>query len=148
MPRVARLEHAQALVRFLMRACGGTCLLTMVCGLVASVVGTLVPLLCRPELHAVVPIFYLLSASMLLLILQCPFEVACHSLLRPQWVMLAWVLRALSIALLGLALVPSKGAAGMALAQLAGTVLAFLALGVFVVAQTQQALRRHTKIGS
>lgn len=145
LPRGARVGHVQALPRFLVRACGSACLLAMACVLVACAVGTLVPLLLRPALHAVVPIFYLLSASMLLLILQCPFEVACHYLLRPQWVVLAWALRAISISLLGLALAPAKGAAGMVLAQLAGTALAFLALVVLVVTQMRPALRRHAK---
>jgi O-antigen/teichoic acid export membrane protein len=145
LPRGARVEHVQALPRFLTRACSLAGLLAMAGVLVAGVLGMLVPRLLRPELHAVLPIFYLLSASMLLLILQCPFEVACHYLLRPQLVVVAWVLRATSIGLLALALAPARGAVGMGLAQLGGTALASLTLVVFVVAQIRTAPRRQAE---
>jgi O-antigen/teichoic acid export membrane protein len=91
----------------------------------------------------VVPIFYLLAASMLLHILQCPFEVACHYLLCPQLVMVVGVLRAISIILFGLALAPARGAAGVGLAQLGGTALACLTLVVLVVVQLRTELRRQ-----
>ena len=144
LPRGARVEHVRALPRFLMRACSIAGMLTIAGILVAGVIGTLVPRFLRPELHTVVPIFYLLSASMLLLILQCPFEVACHYLLRPQLVVVAWGLRAISIGLLGLALAPARGIAGVGLAQLGGTALACLTLIVLVVVQMGTVLRGQT----
>ena len=57
--------------------------------------------------------------------------------------MVTWVLRAISIGLLGLALAPARGAAGVGLAQLGGTALASLTLVVLVVAQLRTALRRQ-----
>lgn len=141
LPRSARVEHVRALPRFVRRASILASMLAMAGVLTMFVIGTLVPWLLRPELHAVVPIFYLLSASMLLLILQCPFEAACHYLLRPQLVVVAWALRALSMSLLGLALAPVQDALGVALAQLVGTALASLGLIVMVIVQMRSALR-------
>jgi O-antigen/teichoic acid export membrane protein len=143
LPYGARVEHARALPRFLGRACSLAGMLVMAGVLVTGVIGSLVPWLLRPELHMVVPIFYLLAASMLLHILQCPFEVACHYLLCPQLVMVVGVLRAISIILFGLALAPARGAAGVGLAQLGGTALACLTLVVLVVVQLRTELRRQ-----
>jgi O-antigen/teichoic acid export membrane protein len=141
LPRGARVEHVHALPRFLGRACSLACMLAVAGILVTGLIGRLVPWLLRSELHGVVPIFYWLSASMLLLILQCPFEVACHSLLHPQLVVLTWALRAVSMVLFSLALTPTKGAVGVALAQLAGTALASLTLLGLVLVQMRSALR-------
>jgi O-antigen/teichoic acid export membrane protein len=141
LPRGARVEHIHALPRFLGRACSLAGMLVVAGILVAGLIGRLVPGLVRPELHGAVPIFYLLSASMLLLILQCPFEVACHYLLCPQLVVLTWTLRAISIVLFSMALMPTKGAMGVALAQLAGTALASLTLIGLVLVQMRSALR-------
>jgi O-antigen/teichoic acid export membrane protein len=141
LPRGARVEHIHALPRFLGRACSLAGMLAVAGILVAGLIGRLVPWLLRPELHGVVPIFYWLSASMLLLILQCPFEVACHYLLHPQLVVLTWTLRAISIVLFSIVLMPTKGAMGVALAQLAGTALASLTLLGLVLVQMRSALR-------
>ena len=141
LPRGVRVKQVQALPRFLLRACSMAGLLAMASLLVAGLLGTLVPRLLRPELHAAVPIFYLLSASMLLLILQCPFEAACHYLLHPQLVVVAWVLRALGISLLSVVLAPANGMVGVALAQLGGTALASMALIGLVLVQMRSALR-------
>jgi hypothetical protein len=54
---------------------------------------------------------------------------------------LTWTLRAISIVLFSIVLMPTKGAMGVALAQLAGTALASLTLLGLVLVQMRSALR-------
>jgi hypothetical protein len=74
---------------------------------------------------------------MLLLILQSPFEAACQYLLRPGLVVFVWVVRVLCTALLGLALAPTRGAMGLALAQTGASAIGL----IVIVSSTLIALR-------
>ena len=68
-----------------------------------------------------VPIFVLLSASMVLLVFQAPLVAACQYLLKPHLITLGWVLRVIFIGIAGLILAPQMGAIGAAIAQLIGS---------------------------
>lgn len=132
-PRAARIESLTALPSFLARTSGAALALSLGCIPIALVIGLMIPRLLRPELQGIAPVFYYLSASMLLLLWQTPLMVACHYLLRPELVTVNQVVRVICVAGLALALAPAKGAAGMAVAQLGGTMLASIVLGVQVI---------------
>jgi O-antigen/teichoic acid export membrane protein len=142
LPRVARVENLSALPWFLARAFGGALVLVVCCIPIAATIGAIVTKMLNPELHEVTPIFYCLSASMLLLVCQSPLEATCYYLLRPQLVLLGWMLRAICVGGLALILAPGRGAWGTAVAQLGGTALVLVAFALCVVA----ALWRHAKI--
>jgi len=91
MPQVARLPSLRSLRAFFARAFGTALVLALGSVPVALAIGWLVARVLRPELQEVVPIFYCLSASMVVLIFQGPLEAACHYLLRPELVTVGWV---------------------------------------------------------
>jgi O-antigen/teichoic acid export membrane protein len=124
--RVARHEGREQISSFLSGSLGtGTVL--VVAGVPATLAaGWLLRTLIRPDLPQLVPIFYVLAASMLVLIWQAPLAAICHYLLRPELILAAGLLRVAAIAAFGLALAPTRGASGAAAAQLAGTGVALL----------------------
>lgn len=130
--RVVRLESIKLMPRFLARALGVALAVVLACVPLIVAAGSLIPWFIPPELRGAVPIFYLLSASMLLLILQCPFNVVCLYLLRPHLLMSVLALRVVLIGALGLSLAPSGGAMGAAAAQFGGTALALATLAVLI----------------
>jgi O-antigen/teichoic acid export membrane protein len=139
LPRIARVKSLNALPSFLARAFGGALGLALGGIPIAAAIGAIVTRMLNPELHDVTPIFYCLSASMLLLVCQSPLEAACHYLLRPQLGMFSWTLRVIYVGGLALMLVPSRGAWGAAVAQLVGTTLALLSLAVLVMSAMRSA---------
>ncbi len=143
-PRAARLEGLDALPSFLIRTSGAALALSLGCVPVAMVIGSVIIDLLRPELRGIAPVFYCLSASMLLLLWQTPLMVVCQYLLRPHLVTVNQVLRVLCVAGLALPLAPARGAVGMAIAQLAGTTLAAIVLGVQVILAVRAAGKAET----
>lgn len=139
LPRIARVESLNALPSFLVRAFGGALILALGGIPVAVAIGWMVARLLNPELHNVTPVFYCLSASMLLLVCQAPLEAACHYLLRPQLALFGWVLRVICAGGLTLTLAPGRGAWGAAVAQLGGTAVGLMAFAVCVIAALRAA---------
>jgi len=138
--RVRSVEHLKDLPRFIKRAVAAALILTLACVPIIFVVASLMPWLLGPEWHEVVPIFFYLSASMVLLIFQAPLVAACHYLLKPQLITLGWVIRAILIGVGGLILAPQMGATGVAIAQLIGAVLALLILSWSVAGSMRSAM--------
>lgn len=97
------------------------------------------PRLLRTELHSVVPIFYWVGASFLLLIFLCPLKLACHYLLRPHFLLIGASLRVVLVAILGSILAAEMGAMGMAIAQLAGTAISILVLALLLAGSLRSA---------
>jgi O-antigen/teichoic acid export membrane protein len=131
-PRISHVESLGALKRFLRNSLAATLAVIIACVPVVFTVGILVPQFLRAELHAVVPVFYLVAASFVLLIFECPLKPACHYLLRPQFLFTGTALRVALMAGLGFILAPRAGAMGMAYAQLAGTAASLIILALLV----------------
>jgi O-antigen/teichoic acid export membrane protein len=137
--RVRSLGHIRDIYPFITRAMAGALILMLACAPVVFVVARWLPWFLGPEWHQDVPIFIYLSASMVLLILQAPLSAACHYLLRPHLITVAWVLRAVLIGVVGLILAPPKGAIGAAIAQLVGSALALILLAWLVISSLRSA---------
>lgn len=131
-PRISHVESLSALRRFLRNSLAATLAVIVACVPVGLAVGIFVPQFLRAELHAVVPVFYLVAASFVLLIFECPLKPACHYLLRPQFLFIGTVLRVLLMTILGFILAPGAGAMGMASAQLMGTAISLIILALLV----------------
>jgi O-antigen/teichoic acid export membrane protein len=140
LPRMARLKTPKELQRFLARALGGGLVIAITCVPVVMAMGMILPKLLRPELQAMSATFYLLAVSMLLLIVQGPLECTCIYLLRPDLMVLGWMLRVLCAVLLGVALANRWGAMGAAVAQLGAAVAALVVFVAFVGLQTRAGL--------
>lgn len=130
--RIRAVEHIGDVPRFMKRAVAAAIVLMLACIPIVFVVAALVPWFLGPEWREV-PIFVLLSASMILLILQAPLVAACQYLLKPKLITLGWVLRVIFIGVAGLILAPQMGAIGAAIGQLIGSALALLVLGWLVI---------------
>jgi O-antigen/teichoic acid export membrane protein len=126
--RVRSVQYVKEIPRFIKRAFAAAFIMALACVPVVFVIATLVPWLLGPEWHAAVPIFLYLSAAMVLLIFQAPLVATCHYLLKPRWITFSWVIQAAIILVVGLLLSPHMGARGAAIAQLSGSVLAFVLL--------------------
>jgi O-antigen/teichoic acid export membrane protein len=138
-PRVAQVESLQALARFLRNTLVATIGVIAACLPIGLGIGVLVPRLLRTELHSVVPIFYLVGAAFLLLILLCPLKLACHYLLRPHFLLIGASLRVVLVAVFGSILAAGLGAMGMAIAQLAGTAISILVLALLFAGSLRSA---------
>lgn len=138
--RIRAVEHIKALPRFITRALTAALILILACVPVVFAVATLMRWYLGSEWLEVVPIFVYLAASMVLLILQAPFEAACHYFLRPQLVTLGWVMRAVLVGIAGLILAPQFGAIGVAIAQLIGSALALFVLISFLAGSLRSAI--------
>jgi O-antigen/teichoic acid export membrane protein len=143
LPRSAHVTSLNALPGFLWRASGGAIALILVCVPLVLLIGKLSVWLLRPELQAVESVFYCLAAAQLLLILQCPLVAACHYLLKPHVISLAWTIRVMGIGALGWAFAPERGAMGAALAQLGGTIFALISLIALFAFELHAAQRSH-----
>ena len=130
--RIGSVRNLGDLPSFLTRAFGASLVLVGGCVPVVLGIAVLVPWLLRPELSSVVPIFYYLAASTVLLIFQAPLEVASHYLMRPQLISIVWLMRAVFIAVPGFILAPTKGVIGAAIAQLIGSAVALFVLAAAV----------------
>lgn len=130
--RIGSVTNVQNLPFFLTRAFGASLVLVAACVPVVIGIAVLVPWLLRPELSEVVPIFYYLAGSTILLIFQAPLEVASHYLMRPQLISIVWLMRAVFIAVPGLILAPTMGVIGAAIAQLIGSTIALFVLAAAV----------------
>jgi len=153
---LARIQTVatNALTQFVKRAFLGSIALTILCIPVILVLVVLLPHLLQPELSNTAVVFFLLSASMALLILQSPLEISSHYLLRPKLVSFGWAMRAVLIGAAGLFLAPGFGAKGAATAQLVGSLLATLVFAAVVSGairsrnQTDTSTgRRHYQLG-
>lgn len=132
-PRMARLVTAEELRSFLPRALGAALAIVTACVPIVIAMGIMLPRILPPEFAGMSPTFYLLSASMLLLIVQSPFQNACVQQLRPHLVVIGWMLRVLIAGLLCVALAGRWGALGAAVAQLSAAILALVAFAVFAI---------------
>ncbi len=142
--RIGSVKNIHDLPRFMKRAFGASFTLSIACVPLVVGVAVLVPWLLRPELSEVIPIFYYLAASTILLIHQAPLEVASHYLLRPQLVSFVWLMRAVLIAIPGFMLASAMGVRGAAIAQLIGSGLALFVLAALV----HRAFRRAAEAAS
>ena len=138
--RVRAIEDVKEIPRFMKRATAAALVLVLGCVPIVFVVVALMPLFLDPEWHEV-PIFFYLSASMLLLIFQAPLVAVCQYLLKPHLITLGWVMRAIFIGIAGIMLAPQTGALGAAIAQLIGTVLALFVLSWLVVSSLRAAMK-------
>ncbi len=137
--RIRAVEHVRDVPRFMRRATAAALVLMLACVPIVVVIATLMPWFLHPDWHEV-PIFVLLSASMILLVLQAPLVAACQYLLKPKLITLGWVLRAVFIGAAGLILAPQTGAMGAAIAQLIGSALALFVLTWLVVNSLRTAM--------
>jgi O-antigen/teichoic acid export membrane protein len=137
--KVRSIEHLKDLSPFIRRSMAGALILMVACVPVVFVAARVLVWF-GPEWRQDVSIFVYLSASMVLLILQAPLSAACHYLLKPHLITLAWVVRAVLIGIVGLILAPTMGAIGAAIAQLIGAALALILLAWLVVSSLRSAL--------
>lgn len=137
--RIRAFEHVSDVPRFMKLAMAAALVLTFACIPIIFVIAALMPWLLGPEWREV-PIFVLLSASMVLLIFQAPLVAACQYLLKPHLITLGWVLRVIFIGIAGLTLAPQMGAIGAAIAQLIGSAIALLVLSWLVVNSLRTAI--------
>lgn len=137
--RIRTVESLNEFSRFITRAFGGALILMTACVPIAFAIAILMPRFLGAEWLEVVPIFAYLAASMVLLILQAPLVAACHYFLRPQFVTFGWVLRTVLIAVAGVILAQQMGATGVAIAQLIGSAIAILVLGLLVAGSVRSA---------
>jgi O-antigen/teichoic acid export membrane protein len=144
LPRIARVKSVYALPSFIARAFAGAAILALGSLPVALAIGAIVTRMLNPELRDIAPIFYCLSASMLLLVFQCPLEAACKYLMRPELLTFGWALRSICIGGLALMLAPSQGAWGAAVAQLCGTTVASMVFAVCVLTALRAAQKAKT----
>lgn len=133
LPRAARVESRTELLMFVRGAYGAAFLLILCSSILCWGIGRFLAHVLKPEMLDVIPVFYVLALSMIVLFLQAPLEAVTHYALRPQLVTLAWAVRALSIALLALVWAPDQGAPGMAYAQLGGSVTGLAVLSFALV---------------
>ena len=137
--RVRAVEHVKDIPRFMRRAIAAALVLMLACVPIVFGIVVLMQWFLHPDWHEV-PIFILLSASMILLVLQAPLVAACQYLLKPKLITLGWVLRAIFIGVAGLILAPQTGATGAAIAQLIGSALALFVLTWLVVNSLRTAM--------
>ncbi|MDQ3818991.1 MAG: hypothetical protein M3362_15125 [Acidobacteriota bacterium] len=138
-PRIAHVENLHSLRSFLRNSLAATLAVIVACVPAVVAVGIIVPKFLRAELLASIPIFYVVAASLLLLIFECPLKPACHYLLRPQFLFISTALRVLLMVILGFVLTSTKGAMGMANAQLFATALSLIILALLVAASFRRA---------
>ena len=137
--RIRAVEHIEDVPRFMKRATAAALILALACIPIVFVIAALMPWLVGPEWRGV-PIFVLLSASMVLLIFQAPLVATCQYLLKPHLITLGWLLRVIFIGIAGLLLAPQLGAIGAASAQLIGSAVALVVLGWLVVSSLRTAM--------
>ena len=140
-PRIAHVESLQSLKSFLRNSLVATLAVIVACVPVALAVGIIVPKFLRAELQAAVPNFYIVAASFLLLIFECPLKPACHYLLRPQFLFISTALRVALMVILGFILAPRMGAMGMADAQFIATAISLIILALLVAVSLRSANR-------
>jgi O-antigen/teichoic acid export membrane protein len=126
--RVRSVEHISALSSFLTRASFSAGLLIVACVPVGFALARLLPWFLGAEWQGFAAVFVYLAAAMASLIIQAPFEAACHYLLKPQLISFAWLTRAAMVAIAGLLLAPRLGARGAAIAQMLGFALGLVVL--------------------
>ena len=137
--RIRAVEHISDVPRFVRRAMAAALVLVLACIPIIFVIAALMPWVLGPEWREV-PIFVILSASMVLLIFQAPLVAVCQYLLKPHLITLGWVMRAIFIGIAGLIIAPQMGAIGAAIAQLIGAALALVVLGWVVVSSLRTAM--------
>jgi O-antigen/teichoic acid export membrane protein len=128
--KIGRIGSVDRLPTFLLKAFGISSVVVLSCVPIALAIGKLAPYVLKEQLWPAMPTFFWLSAAMLVLMLQAPFQAACHYLIRPNFIAVGWCIRIVAIALLGWRAAPSYGAAGVAAAQFGG---ALVGLGSFAV---------------
>jgi len=133
LPRITQLDKPSELPKFLARSLAGALVIVVSCLPLILAIGIIAPQLLKPELHSMSSTFYLLAASMLVLIMQGSLECACIYLLRPHLMLIGWLARVLCALIVGLTLAPQSGALGMAAAQLIAAVMTLFLFAVFVV---------------
>lgn len=142
--RIVRIASPQALRQFVLRSAAAAVALSLASVPIVGIIGVIIPHLVGEEYAGVETVFFLLAASMLVLVLQAPLEAACHALLRPHLVLLGWGLRVIAFAVLMWRAGPDSGPVGAAFAQLsgglvaAGVLLALVVKGLWQVGRGQQ----------
>jgi O-antigen/teichoic acid export membrane protein len=130
LPRATAVTSRTELSRFLRHSLAAAVGLVVICVPAAIVIGEVAPRFLSDHLHAFQGPFYLISAAMLLLVLEAPLAAAAHALSRPRLLSLELAVRVIAVGLIGVILVKDYGANGAAMAQLVGTGLALLLLVV------------------
>jgi O-antigen/teichoic acid export membrane protein len=133
LPRAVQVRDRQGVARFLRRSFAVVSALAAACLVLVGAVVLLVEVWLGPGHRAALPVFLLLSATLILLLFQCPFEAISHVLLRPDLLATSWLARAALVAIGGIILVPQAGAMGAATAQLIGTVAMLVPLPMIVL---------------
>lgn len=131
--RIARLESAKEIPGFVATWLGVGLALAVACIPIALGMGVIIPRFLPPGFATMAKPLYLLSASMLILLIQSPLQSACVYLLRPHLVVFGWVIRVLVAAVLTVALARGWGALGAATAQLFASLASWIAFAVFVI---------------
>jgi O-antigen/teichoic acid export membrane protein len=139
--RIRSVEHVRGIPRFLKQSLVAGLILILACVPLVLFVAKLLPWFLGPEWLEVVPVFLLLGASMLLLILQAPLEAACHYLMKPHLVTAGWLMRAILVGGVGLMLAPELKAIGVAIGQMLGAALALVLFSYIVASALQSATR-------
>jgi O-antigen/teichoic acid export membrane protein len=142
--RIARVKRLSELPSFLLGAFGGALMLALCCVPVAITIEVIVTRILDLELGDFVPVFYCLSASILLLVCQCPLEATCKYLLRPQLLTFERILRVICVGGLALMLARRWGAWGAAVAQLGGTAMVLVAFATCVIVALRAARKAET----
>jgi O-antigen/teichoic acid export membrane protein len=137
--RIVRIGCRDQLPGFLLKASGASVLVSLSCVPAALAIGKIAPYVLKQPLWASIPAFFWLTAAMLVLILQAPFQAACHYLMRPNFVAIGWIVRIVSITLLGWRAAPVYGATGVAAAQFGGSVIGLSTFLVLVIIATRLA---------
>jgi hypothetical protein len=132
-PRIVQVASVPELCRFLTRSCVVALALSLACLPIVGVAAVVIPHLVRREFAGVATVFLLLTGSMLVLLLQAPFEAACQALLRPSFVLLTWLLRVVAAGIPAWLWATEGGAVATAQAQLGGSALAMTAVAVLVM---------------
>lgn len=140
--RISLIRNFRSLTVFLKRAFAVAIVMGLACVPIILVVSSLLYWLLPSEMSDGVRVFRVLAVAMVLLILQSPLEAACHYLLRPKLILAGWAVRVIFIGAAGLILVPQIGAMGAAFAQLIGSGLGSLTLGIAVLIALRLARRQ------
>jgi O-antigen/teichoic acid export membrane protein len=140
--RLVKVKSAEALPRFFGRLSVVTLGMAAACAPAVIAAGVLGSRLLKPELLPAIPLFYLLSGAVLLLMLQGLLDDLCLYLLRPHLLLTGAVIRVAGVGALGLALAPAAGAHGAAVAQVAGTAVG-LALSMVLASRAWRAASRN-----
>lgn len=146
LPRAARLGGLDSLPVFLRDGFRTAVKLALVCAVGAALCASIVPMVLqsvRPGLVGFGPAFLGLSIFVIVLMFEAPLGVTCQFLLRPQLQLLALCVRAATILVCGMWLIPARQDLGAGIAQAIGGTAGLVALFVLVRRAIEAERRRQ-----